>query len=118
VRCMPCLETLHIQLAPEPSSRIMEDESRMRKNIPADMWMEIDAGYTIVNYTLVQLTEKRLKEFRALDYAMGGLRETLDMKFNDRLEGWVTCGHGVWRRDGAAAKVTESLGDFSDTLSE
>ena len=96
---MPNLERLRVQLAPEPSnSKILEDEARMGKNLHADMWMELDAGYTLILHTMLAM--RRLEYFESLDYALEGLRSTLDVKFEDiRSQGWRQCGGGCWRRD-------------------
>ncbi|MCJ1303773.1 hypothetical protein MMC08_006584 [Hypocenomyce scalaris] len=95
---MPNLRKMRMQLTPEPSSKILEDEKRMQ-NL-SDMWMELDTGYTLIIYAMTVMGKKlNLKEFESLDYAMEGLRPTLDAKFGDKLQGWRRCGWGRWTRD-------------------
>lgn len=111
---MPNLERLRIQLVPEPSSKILEDEIRMGKNLPADMWMELDAGYTLFLHNTREMG--MLKHFESLDYAIEGLRPTIDGIFEDmvvEMRGWRRSGGGCWRRDSLPDPTPEP---FVDTM--
>ena len=108
---MPNLESMRVQLAPEPSSKILEDETRMRKNVPADMWMELDNGYALILHHISALG--RLKHFESLDYAMEGLRPNLDAKFEDMMQGWRRCGEGRWIRE---SSLDSTKGPFTELI--
>ncbi|KAI4121953.1 MAG: hypothetical protein LQ347_006682 [Umbilicaria vellea] len=94
---MPNLERLRVQLAPESSSKILEDQTRMQKGLPADMWMELVSGYSVMLQTIREMA--RLKHFQSLDYAIEGLRASLDGVFEHTMRGWHRCGGGCWTRD-------------------
>ena len=101
-REMPKLEKLRVQLAPKPSSKILEDETRMGKALPADLWVELNKGYSLILYTIRK--KSSLKRIESLDYTMEGLRPTLDATFEERMQdrkmqGWRRCGGGCWRKD-------------------
>ncbi|SLM39686.1 F-box domain [Lasallia pustulata] len=95
VKAMPNLESLRVRLAPEPSSK--EDKERMRKNVPADMWMELDNGYSLILHSISALD--RLKHFESLDYAAAGLQAGIDAALERKMRGWRRCGEGCWIRD-------------------
>ncbi|KAI9812905.1 MAG: hypothetical protein M1827_004423 [Pycnora praestabilis] len=97
----PNLEQLMVQLAPSAGSGIMDDKNRMVKADTNDLWSEWDTSYSLIIHAVRHLGQSRkLKEFRCLDYAVTGYRDSLNGKFGDKLNtGWRNGGQGVWRRD-------------------
>lgn len=106
---MPNLERMRVQLAPEPSSKILEDQTRMQKGLPADMWMELVSGYSLMLRTIREMG--RLKHFQSLDYAIEGLRPSLDGVFEHAMRGWRRCGGGCWTRYLSLDPTPESVMD-------
>ncbi|MCJ1254936.1 hypothetical protein MMC24_002752 [Lignoscripta atroalba] len=100
VESLPNLRRLRTQLAPDPESKILEDAARMQKTVPADTWMELDSGYTMITQSISRMEQTgQLKEFVSLDYAIQGLQQSLDEQFEQVLPGWARCGDGHWRKD-------------------
>lgn len=106
---MPNLERIRVQLAPEPSSKILEDQTRMQKGLPADMWMELVSGYRLILHAIREMGG--LKHFQSLDYAIKGLRPSLDGLFEQIMRGWSSCGGGCWTRDLSLDPTLEPVTD-------
>lgn len=105
VLMLPFLEEVDLQFAPEPSSSILDDKSRIGKAELSDCWQEMFSSYNDVATALstFRMTAKkfpRLKKLTCRDYQIPALDAELDEVFTPLcMPVWVERERGVFTRE-------------------
>ena len=124
---MISLETLTVQLAPHPSSPVIDDEiAATRNHIDInDAWMEFDTSYTLIahyvkrmgsmaNHSNQERLGHSLTRFVSRDVQVEGIRDALEKTVNKILgggikgEGWLYLGNGIWEKEVMQSKTASS----------
>jgi len=101
VRNVMLLESFSVKLAPDPDSNVIEVEQKQGRIDLADAWMELDVAYELICDTIMTLgRSSSLVRFQSFDFGREGIRESLEKKMKDHLDGlWLYSGDGLWIRD-------------------
>ncbi|KAL2353601.1 hypothetical protein BJ546DRAFT_103675 [Cryomyces antarcticus] len=96
-KALPSIRSLRLQLAPDPSSEILEDTTRLAKADLNDCWREVHNGYDLESTQLLGRNSP-LETFTCVEYGTEALVDELDAVFSPLEQyGWQRQGD-TWNR--------------------